>query len=446
MPRTLARPVIDPRRVHEALLKTLALMDFFVAATAISGGVMMLLRPRGADAFVPAAWLEGSPFLDAVVPGLALLVAVGGTSLAAAVYALRRTEHAPLGSVGSAAVLLAFLTVELTVVPGVHRLQLLYLALAGAVVLVAALAGARPAQLVPAVRSRLAAHPVGAFVAVVFTTTWVPHVPQWAEVTGHMTRLPGWATAVGMAAMLIGGPVGAAALVLASTEGRRGLAAWGRSLIRWRVSWKWYAVAILPYPIIAALSIVGADLVRGDPSHLPVYFEARVAEMAAGLGASGTSLGLLLPLLVVYGLLVVPLFEEPGWRGFALPRLQQTYGPITAAVALGATWAFWHLPNFFIPGSPHYGMPFSGFLIEVVGLSVLMTWIFNATRGSVLVAMLVHGSIILASVFLPAGLPVATHDLLAFWISVVLGAVAVVALVTVVGPRLGQRTAEPPAS
>lgn len=89
-------------------------------------------------------------------------------------------------------------------------------------------------------------------------------------------------------------------------------------------------------------------------------------------------------------------------------------------------------------------MPFGGFLVELVALSVLMTWIFNATGGSVLVSMLVHGSIILASLFLPAGLPVATHDLLAFWISVGLGVCAVAGLLAMIGPRLGNRGGERP--
>lgn len=83
-----------------------------------------------------------------------------------------------------------------------------------------------------------------------------------------------------------------------------------------------------------------------------------------------------------------PLNEEPGWRGFALPRLQAQYGPLPAAVLLGLIWAAWHAPLFLVQG--WLSVPVWAFGILVVCLSVLMTWVFNRSDGSILPPVLMH--------------------------------------------------------
>ncbi len=93
----------------------------------------------------------------------------------------------------------------------------------------------------------------------------------------------------------------------------------------------------------------------------------------------------------VYGLSTViggPLGEEPGWRGFALPRLQELFGPVKASVLLGFLWASWHLPLFLCKAwsSTH----FSTYLLIVTGLSFSMTFLFNLSGGSVVTAIAVH--------------------------------------------------------
>jgi len=94
----------------------------------------------------------------------------------------------------------------------------------------------------------------------------------------------------------------------------------------------------------------------------------------------------------------VPLFEEIGWRGFALPRLQQRWGPLAGTVVLGLVWAAWHLPNYFRPdwSSVNGQLSFSGvavFFLAAVAFSVVITWVYNHTGGSILMAILVHASI-----------------------------------------------------
>jgi membrane protease YdiL (CAAX protease family) len=83
-----------------------------------------------------------------------------------------------------------------------------------------------------------------------------------------------------------------------------------------------------------------------------------------------------------------PLGEEPGWRGFALPRLQSLFGPAKASILLGSLWATWHLP-LFLCGSWNSG-GFPNFLLILTGFSLSMTFLFNLSRGSVVTAIAAH--------------------------------------------------------
>ena len=104
---------------------------------------------------------------------------------------------------------------------------------------------------------------------------------------------------------------------------------------------------------------------------------------------------------IVYFIIGGPLGEEPGWRGFALPRLQWQYGPLVGTLILGVLWSLWHLPlMILIPGYNGSGtgfigilIPFLEFLIEIVALTVIITWVFNNVLGSLLLTMLLHGSL-----------------------------------------------------
>jgi membrane protease YdiL (CAAX protease family) len=96
---------------------------------------------------------------------------------------------------------------------------------------------------------------------------------------------------------------------------------------------------------------------------------------------------------VAITLFVLVVGEELGWRGFALPRLQERYGGLRASLILGVLWAGWHLPNQFIPGLEFYGYGFGAFALYVVAMTVLFTWLASQTHGSVLLAWLFHGAI-----------------------------------------------------
>ncbi len=97
------------------------------------------------------------------------------------------------------------------------------------------------------------------------------------------------------------------------------------------------------------------------------------------------------PLGIAYNLLMAgPVGEEPGWRGYALPKLQRKFGPILGSIVLGVLWFGWHLPLFLIPSWTSSSM--SGYALLVIGLSFLMTFGFNLSGGSVLVAIIMHSA------------------------------------------------------
>jgi uncharacterized protein len=198
------------------------------------------------------------------------------------------------------------------------------------------------------------------------------------------------------------GPFAAAVLVIAVTQGRSGLRDFFGRFVRWRANPIWLAVALLLLPSTMLIAIywsyaTGSDArlqFRGTWSTVPLHF---------------------VYLLVLGG----PLGEEPGWRGFALPRLQDRYGAVIGSVWLGVLHAGWHLPLWWMGRPP---CPFWMYLIGVMLVSFLFTWLFNHTNGSVLYSLIFHASLSIASIRLPEA--PAYH----LWIVVLLIVVAVVLL------------------
>ena len=100
-----------------------------------------------------------------------------------------------------------------------------------------------------------------------------------------------------------------------------------------------------------------------------------------------TRIMLLLPLLILG-----PLSEELGWRGYALDRLQSRWNALTSSLILGVIWSLWHLPLFYIVGTSQYlyDISFLGFMLGTTTTSVLYTWVYNNTRGSIWSAVFFH--------------------------------------------------------
>lgn len=172
------------------------------------------------------------------------------------------------------------------------------------------------------------------------------------------------------------GPIFSAYLVTWLVDGRKGVRRWMGRILKWRMNWRWYVLAIVGVPLLITL--------------------------CAGLFSEGDVRAPALMALVAYipGLilqfLTTGLAEEPGWRDFALPRIQPYFGPLLGTVVLGVVWGIWHLPLFVTEWSGYpdtaWQDPFV-FTAMCIAISVVMTWVFNRTGESLPIAILMHASV-----------------------------------------------------
>jgi membrane protease YdiL (CAAX protease family) len=127
--------------------------------------------------------------------------------------------------------------------------------------------------------------------------------------------------------------------------------------------------------------------------------------------------------------------EEIGWRGYALPRLTERFGLAAASVILGLIWAFWHLPQFFIASADTYHQAFIPWAIQVVGLSVVMAWLYARTRGNLLIVMLMHAAANNTKDIVPSALAGATNTFALtaspiLWLTAILMSIVAASLLT----------------
>lgn len=167
------------------------------------------------------------------------------------------------------------------------------------------------------------------------------------------------------------GPFLAAIIVLALTEGKAGLLGLFRRMVRWRVSPGWYAVALLLPALLAAIAAGLNVLLGAQPS-------------ADQLGAWPEIFPTFALLLLIPGL--GGAWEEPGWRGYAVPRLQRGRSALVASLILGVLIAGWHLP-LMVAGQVHYSD-----VVLILAAMIVINWVFNNARGSVLIVMLLHAA------------------------------------------------------
>jgi membrane protease YdiL (CAAX protease family) len=170
------------------------------------------------------------------------------------------------------------------------------------------------------------------------------------------------------------GPALAAVGVTAAESGGPGVGALLKQAVRWRVRPVWYAAAF-GLPALVVLGGLGLGLALGEPLPPPPP------------GSAWLTLPGMFVLLLLLGAI-----EELGWRGYALPRLQARFTPVRASLVLALLWGCWHAPQWFIPSTGQASFPFPAFLLWVVALSVLYTWIYNVTGGSVLLVLFTHAA------------------------------------------------------
>ena len=140
--------------------------------------------------------------------------------------------------------------------------------------------------------------------------------------------------------------------------------------LKWKVGLTWYFAGFL--------------LMIGPLIFAAIY-------LLIGGAAPGPVSGLTIPIILIELFLTLfrgPLSEEAGWRGFALPRLQTRFNALISSILLGIIWACWHIPLYFI--EPR--IPFYIFIFLVIVISILMTWGYNNTKGSLIITIIFHFS------------------------------------------------------
>lgn len=217
------------------------------------------------------------------------------------------------------------------------------------------------------------------FLLITYTFTWII---QGALAASGMEA--SWTHSILIGFGGFGPPVGAAVVLWASGGDLR---KWIGQFFHWRIGIKWWLIALGLPLVILTMGVILFIALGGpiDPSSLPfpgIYLFALVWGTIWGGGQ-----------------------EDLGWRGFMLPLLQEKYSALVSSLLIGVAWAGWHLPLFLNATTTHGGWPLSQQLLWVVSIlagSVLWTWMYNSTGGSVLAVAVFHAGVNAMGIFHPA--------------------------------------------
>lgn len=252
---------------------------------------------------------------------------------------------------------------------------------------------------------------VGLYLGLVFAITWgiavaVLGFPVWFE--AHFGALTNHSPLFYVA---VWAPNFAAIALSLAFGGWTGLKRLLAGLIQFRFPPVWWLVSVGFFPALLAI-YQAARLALGMPVAAPeAWIDAIVASVSFGV----LSLG--------------PLGEELGWRGYLLPRLIDRWGSLGAALAVGVVWVIWHIPAFFVSTVSQSQASYPAFFVSGVCISIFMTWIYNKTRGSILLAGVIPHAV--------ANAPDAR--LLDYTpLQAIVFAIAGALLILVVGPKLGR--------
>ena len=201
-------------------------------------------------------------------------------------------------------------------------------------------------------------HPLITFFVLAFALSWWPSILYALDLSPQ--PIAGF------------GPFLAALGVLALTQGKSGIGGLLRRMVRWRVGIRWYAVALL-LPVGIALAATSVNVLLGAQ-----------APSAADLGGWTDIFLTFAVVLLIPG--IGGAWEEPGWRGFALPRLQAGRSALVASLILGVLIAAWHLP-LMVVGDVHWSD-----IASIMGATLVLNWVFNSANGSVLLIMMMHAT------------------------------------------------------
>jgi uncharacterized protein len=197
--------------------------------------------------------------------------------------------------------------------------------------------------------------------------------------------------------LLVGwGFILASLIMTGLTLGREGVSTLLKRYLIWRVNGKWYLVAFLLPPALQFVSVVVTTWLTGVPVD---YGNVMIHKLVP---VQANPLLLIIPWMLFE---VITNGEEMGWRGYVLPRLQFRYSALVSSLILGVIWSLWHLPKFFGTGSSG-GRSFTWFTIFCLAAAVLYTWLYNNTRGSLLMVTIFHATQNTTGMFLPVSFAV----------------------------------------
>lgn len=226
----------------------------------------------------------------------------------------------------------------------------------------------------PGVVGVICRHPLGSFYALTFLFSWSYWIPD-AISGGHLSHTPG-----------LLGPMLSALVVTAITQGRAGVRDLAGRMVRWQVRPIWYLWALAPLVV----AVAAAAVMSVGPSGFPKL--AAWAQMQGFPSAGLWGTWVLILVVNAYG-------EETGWRGFALPRFRQRHNQLQASVLVCLPWALWHVPTFFLDTGyrdfPLVLLP--GFLLGIFAGSLVLTWLYEGARSSILLVALWHLALNLGS-------------------------------------------------
>ena len=257
-----------------------------------------------------------------------------------------------------------------------------------------------------ALRKPIREHPVAAFFLGAYAFTWAIWFPLLiAYEEGQITLTP---TITAVFVLGSFGPLLSAAVVTYLIGGS--LKAWFSQVLRWRVAPRWWVAALgLPvvlYGLMAAIHLMlGGTLDWGEVNPLATIPFAYLTIFLWGGGN-----------------------EELGWRGFALPYLQERYSALTSSLLIGVVWTVWHAPSGIVElGIVAWALDLPIYAVIVIGISIVATLLYNNTGGSVLITMVFHAGVNGAQGFYPVtGMFTPTGEIARFaaWTILVVGLLA----------------------
>lgn len=220
----------------------------------------------------------------------------------------------------------------------------------------------------------------------------------------------------------------ASVIMTGLTLGKEGVVSLLKRYLQWRVGWKWYLAAFGLLPVLWIAGIYLYAALTGVP---PDFSKVMAFEIF------GKSANLPLFILPFFLFELISNGEEIGWRGYILPRLQAKYNALTSSLILSVVWAFWHLPKFLANFNIIF---FAWFILHVMAFAVIQTWLYNNTKGSLLLVAIAHAASNTAGIFLPVANTTSGENM-GTYITIVLLEVAAAVVVTVVsGPARLSRT------